>query len=117
MLQILRRAAGRSGDGDQSLELGVLEGEEISSPPPEDATFDGVTLEEVRGLEEQEFYLITTASSIELWERRKRTFFDIAWFDKKSVHVEYQPATGGREAAMRLEFPEGTALLLTCHEV
>ncbi|MFF5984898.1 hypothetical protein ACFY78_39260 [Streptomyces olindensis] len=72
---------------------------------------DGIPLSEVLGLRSRMFYLITTETSIELWERRRATFLDIAWFDKELVDYEVR-SPYVRSHTLELRFPEGTFIRL-----
>ncbi|MEU0582176.1 hypothetical protein [Streptomyces sp. NPDC006132] len=86
------------------------EADEASLPP--ETTFDGIPLSDVVRLRSRTFYLITTNTSIELWERRKAAFLDIAWFDKELVDYEVQ-SPWFHSHTMELRFPEGTFIRLT----
>jgi hypothetical protein len=85
--------------------------DEVDAPPlPAEATFDGVPLAEVKLLSSRTFYMITTNSSIELWERRKTKFLEMAWFDKAVVESKVESRDSGH--TLELRFPEGTFIRL-----
>ncbi|MEU6915945.1 hypothetical protein [Streptomyces olindensis] len=91
--------------------IGVVGDEADATSLPADTAFDGIPLSEVLGLRSRMFYLITTETSIELRERRRATFLDIAWFDKELVDYEVR-SPYVRSHTLELRFPEGTFIRL-----
>jgi len=93
------------------VEYGITGDEVGVSPLLAEATFGGNPLEEVKLLRSRTFYMITTNSSIELWERRKAEFHVVAWFDKEEVETKVH--AHDHNHTVELRFPEGTFVLLT----
>ncbi|GGX16046.1 hypothetical protein GCM10010383_52540 [Streptomyces lomondensis] len=91
--------------------IGLVRNEADEASLPPETTFDGIPLSEVMRLRSRTFYLITTKASIELWERHKASFLDIAWFDKELVDYEVH-SPYFHSHTMELRFPEGTFIRL-----